>query len=58
MDIAGLLVTAGIVYSICAGLGVWIASAKRRSEAEGCLLGCLLGPFGVLLEALMPTVAA
>jgi hypothetical protein len=58
MDSMTWLVTIGFFALIFGGLGMWIASVKRRSEAEGCALGCLLGPFGALIEALLPSQAA
>lgn len=36
-------------------LGAWVAGNKRRSGGEGLALGCLLGPLGVIIEALLPT---
>jgi len=38
----------------CAVLGAWVAAQKARGAAEGFLLGLLFGPFGVLIEALLP----
>jgi len=35
-------------------LGAWVAAQKSRSTFEGFALGCLFGPFGVLVEALLP----
>jgi hypothetical protein len=40
----------GILWGI---IGLIIASTKGRS-GWGCCLGCLLGPFGLLLTMLMP----
>lgn len=40
----------GILWGI---IGLLIASTKGRS-GWGCCLGCLLGPFGLLLAMLMP----
>jgi hypothetical protein len=40
----------GILWGI---IGLLIASTKGRS-GWGCCLGCLLGPFGLLLTLLMP----
>ncbi|MGE4196031.1 MAG: hypothetical protein AB7G11_02760 [Phycisphaerales bacterium] len=34
--------------------GLFVAAAKRRSKLEGFLLGLLFGPFGILIEALLP----
>jgi hypothetical protein len=39
-------------------LGSWVASQKGRNRGEGFWLGLFLGPFGVLLEALLPTLSA
>jgi hypothetical protein len=41
---------------VCGLLGSWVASQKRRGGGEGCLLGFLFGPFGVLIEAILPTI--
>lgn len=46
---------AAIIFGV---LGAWVAGHKRRSGGEGLALGCLLGPFGVIIEALLPTQAA
>lgn len=35
-------------------LGQWVATQCGRGAIEGLLLGMLLGPFGVLIEALLP----
>lgn len=35
-------------------VGVLVAQARNRSSAEGFALGCLLGPIGWLIEALLP----
>jgi hypothetical protein len=46
---------------LCAVMGIvgrYIAAEKGRPSTEGLLFGLLLGPFGVLIEALLPTVAA
>jgi len=37
-------------------LGFWIAGQKGRWPFEGLFLGLLFGPFGCLIEALMPNV--
>lgn len=34
--------------------GGWVAFQKQRDPAEGAILGLLFGPFGVLVEALLP----
>lgn len=45
-----------VVWGIFGFLGMWIASQKGRSEAEGFLLGLLFGPLGALIEAVLPNV--
>jgi hypothetical protein len=49
----------GVVAAwIAAGLlGGWVATQKGRRAAEGLALGVLFGPFGVIVEALLPNVA-
>ena len=64
MDIFGIDRTIeGTVFRIlfcCFGWLIWIpvgayvASQKRRSRVEGMLMG-ILGPLGVIVEALLPT---
>lgn len=34
--------------------GAMFAAEKKRSTAEGVLLGCLFGPLGLIVEALLP----
>lgn len=41
--------------AIAALVGVLIADSKGRGKLEGCSLGCLLGPIGWLIEALLPS---
>jgi drug/metabolite transporter (DMT)-like permease len=36
-------------------LGAWVSRMKRREPGEGYLVAAALGPFGVLLAALLPT---
>jgi hypothetical protein len=50
MEILALL-TCWLIFAF---LGSWIAVAKRRDGPEGFLLGILFGPFGCLIEALLP----
>lgn len=44
----------GSVHVLCAGLGGWVASQKRRRLVEGLVLGAGFGPLGALVEALLP----
>src|SRR5208282_464849 len=34
----------------------FVASQKKRPQGEGCVLGCLFGPLGVIVEACLPTI--
>jgi len=44
----------GFIAVVFAVLGAYIAAQKNRDQGEGLLLGCLFGPLGVLIEALLP----
>jgi hypothetical protein len=57
MVVAFLAIWAGATLA-CAIIGRYVAEQKGRSGAEGLWLGFLLGPLGVLVAALMPTVEA
>lgn len=39
---------------VCAFIGRWVAYQCGRRQKEGFWLGLLLGPFGVLIELLLP----
>ncbi|MDR3582532.1 MAG: hypothetical protein P4L67_04635 [Candidatus Pacebacteria bacterium] len=57
----GLLVVLGIavvVLSVFPLLGAYVAKQKGRSTTEGAVFGFLLGPFGVLIELMLPTIEA
>ena len=41
---------------ICAALGVYVASVKGRPPVEGVIFGGLLGPLGVIVVAMLPTL--
>jgi hypothetical protein len=47
-----ILFIVGVVFGLFGG---WTASQKNRDAGEGAVLGFLFGPFGVLVEALLPT---
>jgi hypothetical protein len=51
--IVGLALISWLVFGV---FGVWVACEKGRNELEGLFLGLFFGPFGVLIEALLPTV--
>lgn|GEM_PF-7064156 len=50
--VLALVVVSAIVYAV---LGSWIAVQNGRRKIEGGILGFLLGPIGVLVEALLPS---
>lgn len=52
--LAFLAITAGSI--LCALIGSWVAEQCGRRKVEGMILGFLLGPFGVILEALLPRI--
>lgn len=39
-------------------LGMWVAIQKAREAGEGYLLGLIFGPFGILIEAMLPVGTA
>lgn len=43
-----------IILIIMAFIGGVIAKSKGRSKNEGQALGCLLGPIGLIIEAVLP----
>ena len=55
MSVAAILLIGLIFIVVWASLGIWIAEQKGRGQGEGLILGALLGPFGVIIEALLPT---
>lgn len=50
------IVGALLVLMLCAGLGAYVAEAKNRPAWEGLLFGLALGPFGVIVVGLLPTL--
>lgn len=52
----GLVVAAVLAWFVFGFLGVFIAGQKNRDPGEGFLLALLFGPFGCLIEALLPTL--
>jgi hypothetical protein len=47
---------AGLVGLACAPVGAYVSHVKGRPAIEGALLGFLLGPLGILVAALLPTI--
>lgn len=55
-SLVALVALASLALAVCGCLGAYIARAKGRSALEGLLFGVLLGPIGVLIAVLMPTL--
>lgn len=51
-----ILIGGLVLWAIFSGLGCWIATQKHRPPEEGLVLGLLFGPFGCLIEAVLPTL--
>jgi hypothetical protein len=47
------VIAVGVIVG-CGLLGGYVAQQKQRSYGEGFLFGALLGPFGLLIEVLLP----
>jgi hypothetical protein len=58
MDTYGpVLILGWVVGAVAlAGVGCYVSAQKHRPVGEGALLGLVLGPLGVLLAALLPTL--
>jgi len=56
MDDGTFLVVAFVAGLLFGLINAYIASAKGRGSGEGFLLGAFLGPFGLLIEVLLPTI--
>jgi hypothetical protein len=50
-----IFVLAFLVACVCSGVGAYVSAQKERGATEGAVFGFLLGPFGVLIAALLPT---
>jgi hypothetical protein len=51
-----LLLSIAAALSLCAAIGGLIADLKKRPPVEGMLLGLMLGPIGVAVEARLPAI--
>jgi hypothetical protein len=54
--IGWLLLGALVLGLVFAYLGAWVAGQKHRNATEGAVLGLVFGPFGVIVEGLLPTL--
>jgi hypothetical protein len=52
--LAAVIVAVIVVSAVSGAVGLWLADYKLRSPLEGFLLGLLLGPLGILIEAALP----
>jgi hypothetical protein len=53
MEVMLLWLIGGIIFAL---LGSWISRQKNRREGEGLALGCMFGPIGAIIAALLPTL--
>lgn len=49
-----ILLMAGLVFGV---MGSYVADTKGRASGEGFIFGFLLGPIGILIVVLLPSVA-
>lgn len=52
-----VLVVVGCVCLVFGLFGSWISGQKGREPVEGLSLGVLFGPFGCLIEAILPSIS-
>lgn len=51
------LLSCGLLYLLLCGLaGCYASNQRGRDFGEGLVLGLLLGPFGVIVAAVLPSV--
>jgi hypothetical protein len=50
------LIGGAIYVLVCGGFGSYVAKEKNRHWVEGFLFGAMLGPFGVIAAAALPTM--
>lgn len=49
-----LLIIICVYFILFSFLGAWVAIQCERSVVEDAVIGVILGPFGLILEALLP----
>lgn len=49
-----LLIAFATNIIVFGGFGFWVAGQRNRDQSEGLILGSVFGPFGVLIEVLLP----
>jgi hypothetical protein len=57
MEMEGFIIAGFLLWLVFVVFGGWVAAQKGRSVWEGAILAGLFGPFGVLIEALLPVPA-
>lgn len=55
-DVMQVVAIAGVAWVLFGFAGAYIAAAKGRPSAEGAVFGFMLGPIGLLVAVLMPSV--
>ena len=43
-------------WFVCVFAGMYVATQKNRPTFEGCMFGLFLGPFGVVVESMLPVI--
>lgn len=51
-----ILAVVAAIFAVFPLTGAYVATQKGRPTSEGAILGLILGPFGVLIELLLPTL--
>lgn len=51
-----ILLIGSMLAIVCSFVAAWVAGEKGRPGREGAMLGFWLGPLGLLVEALLPTI--
>lgn len=54
--LVGLFIGWCIVGAICGFVGAYVSNEKGRPTSEGVVFGLLLGPIGILIAAVLPTL--
>ena len=49
------IVSVTLAVFICGSFGAYVANAKNRRWEEGFVFGAILGPFGIIAAACLPT---
>lgn len=56
--LVGLFLGWCLVVAVCVLTGAYVRAEKNRPVSEGVIFGLILGPIGVLIAAVLPTLPA